>query len=59
LTLSLEDRPFGGLGVFLMKQFMDEVSHRVTTERGNELTLVKRSVLPGDFKEEEFDEHHG
>lgn len=42
LTLPLEKRPIGGLGVYLARQAMDEVHHRVTSTGGNELTLVKR-----------------
>lgn len=34
----------GGLGLFLIRQNMDEVSQR-TVEAGNELTLVKRGVV--------------
>lgn len=41
ITLPLEQRPLGGLGVYLTKMFMDRVIHRVTPEGGNELTLVK------------------
>lgn len=41
VTLPLDERPLGGLGVFLTRRFMDQVSHRVTAEGGNELTLVK------------------
>lgn len=28
ITLSLEDRPIGGLGIFLCKQMMDDVSYK-------------------------------
>lgn len=45
LGLPLELRPLGGLGVFLIRQFMDEMSYRVTPQGGNELTLIKRGVL--------------
>jgi serine/threonine-protein kinase RsbW len=44
LTLSLEQRAPGGLGIHLIKQVMDEVTHRVTPQGGNELTLVKRGI---------------
>jgi serine/threonine-protein kinase RsbW len=42
LAVPLEERPIGGLGVQLVRQVMDDVSHRVTPEGGNELTLVRR-----------------
>ena len=42
LNLPLEKRPIGGLGVYLARQAMDEVHHRITSTGGNELTLVKR-----------------
>jgi len=41
ITLPLDERPLGGLGVYLTRMFMDQVKHRVTAEGGNELTLVK------------------
>jgi serine/threonine-protein kinase RsbW len=42
LTLPLEERPLGGLGIYLISQLMDDVTHRVMSEGGNELTLLKR-----------------
>jgi len=41
VTLSAEQRPIGGLGVYLVMSMMDEVSYRSDVERGNALTLVK------------------
>jgi serine/threonine-protein kinase RsbW len=41
LDADLEDRPVGGLGIFLMKRLMDEVSYEVLDGVGNMLTLVK------------------
>jgi serine/threonine-protein kinase RsbW len=46
LTLPLETRPIGGLGVYLTRQMMDGVSHRALPQGGNELTLVKKAVRP-------------
>lgn len=40
-TLSAEERPIGGLGIFLVKQLMDEV-HYAYTEGKNVLTLEKK-----------------
>jgi serine/threonine-protein kinase RsbW len=45
LTLPLEQRPFGGMGVYLMRQLMDEMTYRITRQGGNELTLVKKGVV--------------
>jgi serine/threonine-protein kinase RsbW len=44
VTLPLERRPVGGLGIFLSRKLMDEIRHRVMPEGGNEVTLVKRNV---------------
>jgi serine/threonine-protein kinase RsbW len=42
LDRPLEERAPGGLGIYLMRQAVDEVIHRTTPQGGNELTLVKR-----------------
>ena len=44
VTLPLEQRIPGGLGIHLIRQIMDEMTHRVTPQGGNELTLVKRKI---------------
>jgi len=41
LTLPLEERPIGGLGIHLMRETMDDLSYRRLPD-GNEVTLVKR-----------------
>lgn len=41
MTVPLEQRASGGLGIFLMRQLIDEVTHRTTSQGGNELVLVK------------------
>lgn len=41
INLSADERPIGGLGIFLIKQIMNEVSYRRVGDR-NQLTLVKR-----------------
>lgn len=38
-TLSVEDRPIGGLGIYLVKQLMDSISYR-RIDGCNELTLL-------------------
>lgn len=50
LTSSWEDRPVGGLGWFLVKQMVDELTYVSTAiEDGviNRLTLIKRNVATG------------
>jgi serine/threonine-protein kinase RsbW len=42
LTLPLEERPLGGLGIHFMRHYIDEIIHHVTAEQGNELVLKKR-----------------
>lgn len=41
ITLPLEQRQPGGLGIHLMRQFTDEVTCQAGLEGGNQLTLVK------------------
>jgi serine/threonine-protein kinase RsbW len=42
VTRPLEERLPGGLGIYLIRQYMDEVVHRITSQGGNELILRKR-----------------
>ena len=39
----LSDRKIGGLGMYLMRKLMDEVTYESTTELGNILTMIKRT----------------
>jgi anti-sigma regulatory factor (Ser/Thr protein kinase) len=39
-TLSVEERPIGGLGIFLIKKMMDEVYYQRVSDK-NHLTMVK------------------
>ena len=43
LSLPLEERPVGGLGLFLMQQLMDDVRFEFSAD-GNRLSMVKRGV---------------
>lgn len=40
LALPIEERPVGGLGVYMVKQFMDDASH--CYERGYNVTVIKK-----------------
>lgn len=40
LTLPVEERPVGGLGVYMVKQFMDDASH--CYENGRNVTVIKK-----------------
>jgi len=42
LHASLEDRKEGGLGLYFIRQLMDEVRFEFTPDSGNVLTIVKR-----------------
>jgi serine/threonine-protein kinase RsbW len=44
-TSPLELRQPGGLGIHLVRHFMDALIHRVPAQGGNELILVKKGVL--------------
>jgi serine/threonine-protein kinase RsbW len=45
LALTLDERPLGGLGVHMMRQFTDELRYRVTEDGENELLLIKHAAL--------------
>lgn len=48
LTLPLERRRVGGLGIHLTRQFTDSMTYRITSEGGNELTLRKKVEKEGN-----------
>lgn len=41
-SIPLEDRPMGGMGIYLMDQLMDRIIHKALPGGGNELVLVKK-----------------
>jgi len=44
LTSDIEERTIGGLGLYFMRQMMDEVKFTFDTKKGNKLTMVKNVV---------------
>ena len=47
LDTALKDRPFGGMGLFLIKKMTDEAEFLPLPGGGNEIRLVKRgAILP-------------
>ncbi len=42
LTLSVEDRPIGGLGIFLVKQIMTEVEYQRTDD--SNILIMKKNI---------------
>ena len=51
LTLPLERRSLGGMGVHLMRQFSDQILYRALPQGGNEITLIKHGVIPEPIRE--------
>lgn len=45
LDTALKDRPFGGMGIFLIRKMTDEAEFKSLPEGGNEIRLVKRGVI--------------
>jgi anti-sigma regulatory factor (Ser/Thr protein kinase) len=43
----LSERKIGGLGMYLMRKLMDEVSYESSPETGNILTMIKRKGVGG------------
>lgn len=48
ISLPLDQRLPGGLGVHMMRQFSDEVHYQVTADKRNELTLIKKNAFPDE-----------
>jgi serine/threonine-protein kinase RsbW len=45
LSLPLYERPFGGVGLYITNKLVDSLSHRLTKDGRNEITLVKRDII--------------
>ena len=48
LDLPLEERSLGGLGLFLVKQVMDEVRFEFDASKGNSVTMFRRLDREGE-----------
>jgi len=46
ITVPLDLRPFGGMGVHMMRQFVDELHYQVTEDGRNQLSLIKHHTFP-------------
>ena len=44
ITLSAEDRPIGGLGIFMVKKSMDDIAYRF--ENGQNILTITKTILP-------------
>jgi serine/threonine-protein kinase RsbW len=56
ISLPLHKRPFGGMGIHVTKQLMDEMIYRAQPQGGNEVILVKRGIA-GTSPKEQTDAH--
>ena len=45
LDTALKDRPFGGMGIFLIKKMTDEAEFLALPGGGNEIRLVKKGAI--------------
>ena len=45
ITAPLAQRPFGGMGIHMMREFVDELKYQATVDGRNLLTLVKRHAF--------------
>lgn len=48
ITVPLDLRPFGGMGVLMMREFVDELHYRVTENGRNQLILIKHHTFPDE-----------
>ena len=46
ITLPLELRPEGGMGVYMARRSVDGMTHQLTGQGGNQLTLTKKIAVP-------------
>jgi serine/threonine-protein kinase RsbW len=50
LDIPLEERSLGGLGLYLVRQVMDDVRFEFDRDRGNSVTMVKRLNGEGELR---------
>ena len=48
LDVELKDRPFGGMGIFLIRKMTDEAEFLPLPGGGNEIRLVKHGAIQAD-----------
>jgi serine/threonine-protein kinase RsbW len=58
LSLPLNQRPLGGMGIYLIRNAVDEITYRVRPQGGNELTLVKKLTGKNNSREEPDEYQH-
>jgi serine/threonine-protein kinase RsbW len=46
ITVPLAQRPFGGMGIHMMREFVDELIYEVTGNGRNQLSLIKHHAFP-------------
>ncbi|HLF24933.1 MAG TPA: ATP-binding protein [Anaerolineae bacterium] len=49
INLPLDQRQIGGMGIYMARKLTDRMTHRLTPQGGNELTLVK-TIIPTQAK---------
>lgn len=57
LSLPLDRRPLGGMGVYLTRHLTDEASYRLMSDGRNELTLIKEAIPNHQDKGESYESH--
>jgi anti-sigma regulatory factor (Ser/Thr protein kinase) len=57
VTLPLDKRRVGGMGILLIRHFVDALTYRLTSEGGNELTLIK-NLAPSNHTSRETTHEH-
>jgi serine/threonine-protein kinase RsbW len=55
LSAPLARRPLGKMGIHLVRQLVDSMTYDLTPDGSNQLTLVKRHIIPA-IPQEELDE---
>jgi serine/threonine-protein kinase RsbW len=45
INLPLDERPEGGMGVYMARRSVDGMSHRLTDQGGNQVTLTKKTTV--------------